>query len=200
MNKIQVRGIILRKIMIIVGPSGAGKTSVSDYLCDRYQIPRVVTHTTRPKRSGEVDGEAYYFEDAESFKRLHFFEHVVYSGAQYGSSHEALVKAWSKSDLVSLIVEMSGVFSYLHALKTQVVLIYLTVSHPETMLRQRLIARGDAPKAVDARLASPEFRRDLKLPDQLKPFAHVIVNDDWAETKQKLDALVASLRDSGEIK
>lgn len=62
-----------KKIILIAGPSGAGKTTISEYLTDRYQIPRVITHTTRPKRSGE-SGSAYYFEDDDSFAQLHFFE------------------------------------------------------------------------------------------------------------------------------
>ena len=58
-----------KKIILIAGPSGAGKTTISEYLTDRYQIPRVITHTTRPKRPGE-SGSAYYFEDDDSFARL----------------------------------------------------------------------------------------------------------------------------------
>ena len=43
-----------KKIILIAGPSGAGKTTISEYLTDRYQIPRVITHTTRPKRPGKA--------------------------------------------------------------------------------------------------------------------------------------------------
>lgn len=32
-----------KKIILIAGPSGAGKTTMSEYLTDRYQIPRVIT-------------------------------------------------------------------------------------------------------------------------------------------------------------
>ncbi len=39
---------ILQRIIIIAGPSGVGKTTVSKYLTEKYNIPRVVTHTTRP--------------------------------------------------------------------------------------------------------------------------------------------------------
>ena len=94
----------MQRIIIIAGPSGVGKTTVSKYLTEKYNIPRVVTHTTRPIRQGEIPGKSYYFETDESFKKLHFFEHVKYGEYQYGSSKEALEKAWAKNDLVSLIV------------------------------------------------------------------------------------------------
>ena len=44
--------ILLKKIILIAGPSGAGKTTISDYLYEKYDIPRVLTHTTRPMRVG----------------------------------------------------------------------------------------------------------------------------------------------------
>ena len=66
----------MRKLILIAGPSGAGKTTISDYLTKEFAIPRVVTHTTRPMRKGESPDKSYYFESESSFKKLHFFEHV----------------------------------------------------------------------------------------------------------------------------
>lgn len=106
----------MRKIILIAGPSGAGKTTISEYLTTRYGIPRVVTHTTRPARVGETPGVSYYFETPESMSRLHLFEKVTYGGSRYGSSREGLDRAWEKSDLVSLIVDIAGARSYLGAL------------------------------------------------------------------------------------
>ena len=59
---------ILQRIIIIAGPSGVGKTTVSKYLTEKYHIPRVVTHTTRPIRKGEIPGKSYYFENDKSLK------------------------------------------------------------------------------------------------------------------------------------
>lgn len=86
--------ILLKKIILIAGPSGAGKTTISDYLYEKYDIPRVLTHTTRPMRVGEKQNVSYHFETDDSFKQLHFFEHVKYGSYQYGSSREALNLAW----------------------------------------------------------------------------------------------------------
>lgn len=62
----------MKKIILIAGPSGAGKTTISDYLNEKYGIPRVLTHTTRPMRPGEKQNVSYHFETDESFKTLHF--------------------------------------------------------------------------------------------------------------------------------
>lgn len=191
---IQVLGVLnLKKLLIIAGPSGAGKTTLCNYLTKEYGIPRVVTHTTRPKRPGEVDGRDYFFETPETFAKLHFFEHVKYDRNEYGSSHEALAKAWQKSDLASIVVETEGVASYLKEIPQQAYFIYLTVSRPE-LIAQRLRQRGDSEAEIAKRLGSSEFQRDLQLSPFLQKYAHRLVNDDWAETKLQIGLIVASLR------
>lgn len=183
----------MKRIIIIAGPSGAGKTTVTHYLKDKFNIPRVITHTTRPMRKGEVKDESYYFENDESFAKLHFFEKVKYDKNQYGSSHEALMRAWKKNDIVSLIVETKGAESYIDQLGDQVYFIYLTVSNLD-ILRKRLLERGDSEAEVEKRMHSKEFLRDLTIPADLKPYAHVLINDDWDETKQKLKKIVTELQ------
>lgn len=182
----------MRKVIIIAGPSGAGKTTVSHYLTKQYKIPRVITHTTRPIRPNEVAGQSYYFENNASFKKLHLIEHVQYGYYQYGSSKEALEKAWSKNKLVSLIVEMEGVRSYLKQFPKQTVFLYVTVSNLN-ILKIRLQQRGDDPAEIAKRLASPEFERDLSLPVDLRDDAITIINDDWQLTKKRLDKLIHRL-------
>ena len=177
----------MQRIIIIAGPSGVGKTTVSKYLTEKYNIPRVVTHTTRPIRQGEIPGKSYYFETDESFKKFHFFEHVKYGEYQYGSSKEALEK-----DLVSLIVETDGVKSYLEKLGKQAYFIYLTVSD-FSVLKKRLLGRGDKASEIDKRLNSFEFKRDLHLSDELAKKAHVLNNDNWEKTAKELDKIVKKL-------
>ena len=145
-------------------------------------------------REGEVPGKSYYFETDESFKKLHFFEHVKYGEYQYGSSKEALDKAWTKNDLVSLIIETDGVKSYLEKLGQQVYFIYLTVSD-FSVLKKRLLGRGDKVSEIDKRLNSYEFKRDLHLSDELAKKAHVLNNDNWEEVAKELDTIVKELED-----
>ncbi len=183
----------MKKLIMIAGPSGAGKTTISNYLEEKYQIPRVLTHTTRAIRSGESK-DAYYFENEESFAKLHLFESVKYGSYQYGSSREGLEKAWKTNDIVSLIVDTAGVKSYVEKLQAnQFYFIYLKVSHLET-LEERLVERGDEPTEILKRINSREFKRDLQLSDSLKKYAHVLVNDNLEETQRKIDKIITKLR------
>lgn len=184
----------MKKIILIAGPSGAGKTTISEYLTKKFGIPRVVTHTTRPKRQGEVDKESYYFETDESFAKLHFFEHVKYGDYQYGSSRESLEQSWKKHDIVSLIVDIQGVKSYVTKLQDEVYFLYVKTSTIDE-LKERLIRRGDSVDSVKKRLSGSELN---PLPDDLKDIAHVLVNDSWDETVTKLNAIVAGLQRNSE--
>ncbi|KRM20785.1 MAG: AAA family ATPase [Lactobacillus kefiranofaciens] len=181
---------LLKKIILIAGPSGTGKTTISDYLTEKYNIPRVLTHTTRPMRLGEKQNVSYHFETDETFSKLHFFEHIRYGSYQYGSSREALNLAWKKSNLVSLIVDIKGVYTYVKQLGDKVYFLYVTTSTKDE-LRERLLKRGDDPAKIQERLSGSELNL---LPADLKNYAHVLVNDDLTQTKKALDALVAKLR------
>lgn len=182
---------ILQKLILIAGPSGAGKTTISEYLTKKFNIPRVLTHTTRPIRQGESPDSSYHFESDASFDKLHFFEHVKYGSYQYGSSKEALEEAWEKHQLVSLIVDIKGAASYLKVIKRQVYFLYVTTSSKKE-LKKRLLKRGDDPAKIAERLSGSELNT---LPKELAADAHIIVNDNWSETQEKLNAIVISLLD-----
>lgn len=57
--------------LILIGPSCAGKTTIARSLCEAYpeEFNCVVSHTTRPKREGEVEGVDYFFVTREEFEK-----------------------------------------------------------------------------------------------------------------------------------
>ncbi|UQS82236.1 guanylate kinase [Bombilactobacillus folatiphilus] len=182
----------MQKVIIITGASGVGKTTVSTYLKQQYQIPAVVTHTTRPKRKHEVDGVDYYFETPSTFRQNEYLESVTYSGHLYGSSKEGLTKAWAKSDVVSIVLDTKGAVSYVQAYSQQAMVWFLTVD--EHLLMQRLKMRGDTPDLLAQRLHSKEFRRDLLVPQVLQTCAHILRNDSWPQLKTEVDLLMKSVK------
>ncbi|WP_061992818.1 guanylate kinase [Fructobacillus ficulneus] len=181
------------KVIVLTGPAGAGKTSIASYLKDRWQVPQVITHTTRAKRIGEVDGVDYYFESASSFLLNDYLESVHYSQADYGSSMEGLQKGWEQSSLACIVLDTKGAETYLKRLGSQAWVWYVTIGDV-AKLEKRLVDRGDDQAAVHVRLTAPEFKRDLQLPEELEGHATVLKNDDWQETCQEVDRLIQSYR------
>lgn len=183
---------IMEKLIILCGPSGTGKTTIQNYLLEQYNIPKVLTHTTRAKRKGEKDGVDYYFETSESFAKNHYFESVNYDGKQYGSSREGLEKAWEKNPIVSLVVDTLGAIQYVKRLGKKVTVWHIEVTDPQ-ILKQRLIKRGDAPKLVEQRMSSTESQRDFEIPAEIQNNTVVVRNDDWEQTKKIIDQLIKKI-------
>jgi guanylate kinase len=184
-----------KKIIVITGATGTGKTTVQNYLQEHFHIPRVITHTTRPPRKGERNGVDYYFESDKSFPNNHYLEHVQYSGYQYGSSHEGIERAWTTANIVSIVLDTAGAVTYARELGDAAAIMFLTIDDP-VILRKRLLDRGDLESMVTQRLASKEYARDLVLPVELRTIAQVIVNDDWQLAQNAVDIFVSKLQEA----
>lgn len=184
---------ITRKVLVLTGNTGTGKTTVANYLTAEYNIPQVITHTTRLPREGEVDGINYYFEDAASFEQNHYLETVDYAGNRYGSSWEGLERAWQKSPLISIVLDTAGAVTYAEALPTEAEIIFMRVDNVDELLA-RLRQRGDDVTALTQRIKSNEFQRDEQIPLALQGRAQVINNTSWAHTKKIVDQLVAHIQ------
>lgn len=178
-----------RKVFVLTGNTGTGKTTVANYLNEFYEMPKVITHTTRPPREGEIDQIDYYFETEQSFENNHYLESVAYANYRYGSSYEGLERAWEKSPLISIVLDTAGAKTYSEKLGDVAVVIFLTVTKTDELLG-RLSKRGDNLEETRRRMASEEYKRDVQLPKPLQGIAHVVVNDDWLSTKEKIDNIV----------
>ena len=80
------------KVIGIVGPSGSGKDTVAQSLMAYYpdKFHNIVTTTTRPKRSYEINGVDYHFVSQEDFFKQELLEKTEFRGWYYGTSVESL--------------------------------------------------------------------------------------------------------------
>lgn len=79
-------------MIVLVGESASGKSSIEKYFVDNYGYNKIVSYTTRPPRDGEVDGVDYHFISTEQFETLSeqcfFAEQAVYRDWYYGVAKE----------------------------------------------------------------------------------------------------------------
>lgn len=79
-------------MLILVGGSASGKSTIEKLLCENYGYKKVTSYTTRSPREGEVDGIHYHFitkkEFAEKQNKGFFAEVGCYNGWLYGSAVE----------------------------------------------------------------------------------------------------------------
>ena len=79
-------------MIVLVGESASGKSSIEKHLKTYYGYKKLVTYTTRSPRQGEVDGVDYHFINVDKFKELKeqdfFAETAIYNNWYYGTAKE----------------------------------------------------------------------------------------------------------------
>ena len=100
-------------LVVLSGPSGAGKDTVLNNLLAKNKNIRISTSaTTRSPREGEVDGEDYYFISNEEFVQLiskdGMLEYAEYCGNYYGTPYDQVESWLCKGRDVVLEIEVKG--------------------------------------------------------------------------------------------
>ena len=136
------------KLIIIVGPSGSGKSSVLHGLMKshpEYTYP--LSATTRPMRKGEKDGDIYRFYTKERFEKGiekgEFLEYaVVHQDNYYGLLKKPVIESLKKGETVIREVDIQGFDSIRKEIpKKNLVTIFITVPNKEELI-ERIVNRA----------------------------------------------------------
>lgn len=101
------------RLVVISGPSGAGKDTITKKLLERdNSFSLSVSATTRPPRGAEKDGVDYYFLNEEDFKKRiadgDFIEYAKYGHAYYGTLKSDVIKRIENGKTVILVIDVQG--------------------------------------------------------------------------------------------
>ncbi len=162
------------RLVVISGPSGAGKTSVCRALKEIPGVAFSVSATTRKQRKGEIDGKDYYFLTRKEFDdRIdagEFLEWAEYNGNRYGTLRQPMVDAIANGETFLLEIEVQGT-QQLRTDEQDGTYVFIVPPSMEA-LRHRLESRGtNSLHEIEARLtiAATEMEaQDL--------YDHVVVN------------------------
>ena len=186
---------------VVAAASGTGKTTVCRHAIGRNRerggspIEFSVSHTTRPRRSGEVDGVDYHFVSLEEFQRLvaadAFLESALYNENHYGTSWRSIEEPLADGIDVLLEIEIQGA-SQVRARRGDARFLFLL---PPSMaaLAERLRARGtDAPEQIARRLQWAN--REL---EAAAGFDYAVVNDDFDRCVEQVLEIIEGERSGG---
>lgn len=132
------------QLVVISGPSGAGKTSVCRALKQHANVEFSVSATTRARRDGERDGVDYHFLSREDFQRRlsenQFLEWATYNGNLYGTPRWPMDQALARGKTFLVEIEVKGT----RQLRERgIVGLYVFIAPPSLdELRRRLQKRG----------------------------------------------------------
>ncbi|WP_370513733.1 guanylate kinase [Apibacter sp. B2912] len=184
------------KLIIFSAPSGAGKTTIVQYLLSIFpEISFSISCTTRPKRENEVDGKDYYFLTEEQFqekiKNNEFIEYEeVYKGRYYGTLYSEIERLWNQGKHVIFDIDVRGGLNLKKQFKDRALAIFIA---PPSLkdLEERLKNRNT--ENLESLLT-----RIQKADEELsfaKDFDAVIINDNLEKAQNKAKTLVKNFLD-----
>ena len=181
-------------LILISAPSGAGKTSlVKALLAKRADSVAVsVSHSTRAKRPGEVDGEAYHFVSAETFEAMvsrgEFLEHARVFDNYYGTARSSVEEMLASGLHVILEIDWQGARQVKAKLPDTVGIFILPPSREE--LERRLRDRATDDEAIIARRMRDADREMSHYGDA----EYLVINDDFDTALSELVDIVGACR------
>jgi guanylate kinase len=180
-------------LLIVVAPSGAGKTTLVRHLLGARDGMRLsVSYTTRAPRPGERDGVDYLFVSNDDFlarrDRGEFLEWAAVHGNHYATSRHWIVSQMDAGVDIVLEIDWQGA-AQIRRLFPDAVSVFIAPPSFE-VLRQRLTARGqDAPEVIERRLQAA--RSELQHAGECQ---YVIINQDFAAACQTLVGIADAAR------
>jgi guanylate kinase len=145
-------------MLVLSSPSGAGKTTITRALLERdARLEISVSVTTRPRRSGEVDGRDYHFIEAARFDAMvaarELLEHARVFGNHYGTPRRPVEAALAAGRDVVFDIDWQGTQQLAEAARDDLVAVFvLPPSAGE--LERRLRARAqDSDEVIAGRMS-----------------------------------------------
>ena len=185
------------RLIVMSGPSGAGKTSLGRALVEQAEGIRFsVSHTTRQPRQGERHGVEYFFVSEREFREMvagnRFLEHARVHGHYYGTSREWVRDSLGSGRDVLLDIDVQGARQIMEQVPDALTILILPPSRDE--LERRLTHRGQDRKEVIRR----RMRRAVEEVGAYKQYGYAIINDSLEDALLELKSVVGSHKtDSG---
>ncbi|MBA2654515.1 MAG: guanylate kinase [Gammaproteobacteria bacterium] len=180
-------------LFTIAAASGSGKTSLVKGLTETLKRIQVsISHTTRPAREGENNGDHYFFVSKQQFLNMigmnEFLEHAEVFGHYYGTSKSWVEETLEQGIDVILEIDWQGASQIRKQFPYSTSIFILPPSIQ--ILRERLLnRRQDSLDIIEQRLsaASTEI-------SHCKEFDYLVINGDFDHALSDLRAIIKSKR------
>ncbi|KAM8789722.1 MAGUK p55 subfamily member 4 [Rhynchonycteris naso] len=175
------------RLIVLVGPSGVGVNELRRQLIERdpHHFQSAVPHTTRSKKSYEMDGREYHYVSRETFESLMYghrmLEYGEYKGHLYGTSVDAVKAVLDEGKICVMDLGPQGIqVARTHELKAYV--IFIKPPNMNYMKQSRKNAKIITDYFVDMKFKDEDLQEMEELAQKMEMqfgqfFDHVIVND-----------------------
>ena len=177
-------------MVILSSPSGAGKTTITKKIQQKYQSFKIsVSHTTRKPRPNEVDGVDYHFVSHEKFKKYindgKFYEYAKIFDNYYGTSKESVDETIKKNDII-FDIDWQGTQQLSKFENLKLIKIYLIPPNKEE-LKERLTKRNqDSKEEVERRFKA--YDNDIQ---HWKDYDYIIINENLENCYKQIENIIS---------
>jgi guanylate kinase len=181
------------KIIVICAPSGTGKSTLINRLkADHPQLEWSVSCTTRPIRTGEVNGKDYHFITKDDFEKQiqssDFIEWAKVHSNYYGTSKVFVSKGLKEGRQMLFDLDVQGADTIKKIYGKEAAVIFIEPPSIEE-LEKRLRLRGtDAESVILERIENA--RRELA---RKNDYDYLILNDDVEAAYKALNDAVTRI-------
>jgi guanylate kinase len=188
-------------LLIISGPSGVGKTTITHEVVRALDGLFSVSLTTRKKAMGDRDGMDYHFVSQGEFNRARDNNELlewaeVYPGLSYGTPRKPVDDALTAGRLMILEIDVDGAMQVKEKIPRAYSIFVLPPN--ESVLLQRLRARGrDDETAIQRRFA--KAKKEIIKAWESGVYDEFIVNRDLSLAVKEAVTLVSRRRENGTL-
>ena len=181
------------KMIVIVAPSGTGKSTLLKKLQD--EIPSLewsISCTTRTKRPGEVDGKDYFFISKEDFIRQRddgeFAEWAEVHSNYYGTKKSFIEEGLERGAHLLFDLDVQGCDELKEVFGKEAHVIFIEPPSVDELEKRLLQRATDHPEVINERLNNAKKELTRK-----NDFDYNIVNDNFDEAYAKLSQIVKEI-------
>jgi guanylate kinase len=185
-------------LIVLCGPSGVGKSTISHELAEKYQVSYISSATTRHKRKGDDQGKEYeYLSKEEFFRRLEadeFLEYAQNYDDYYGTpKHPALDLLAAGKDIL-LEIDVQGALQVRYQYPQCLAIFILPPDEPT--LLNRLKARGrESAEEISKRFRAA--KREIHMAKGSRTFDYMVINDDLDRAVGEIIKIIKHKRSGG---
>ena len=180
-------------MLILSSPSGAGKTTLTKKIQQKYQNFKIsVSHTTRKPRSNEVEGIDYFFTSHEKFKKKifdnEFYEYAKIFDNLYGTSRDSVNELFKNNNNILFDIDWQGTQQLSKFTELKLIKVFL-LPPDKKELENRLIQRNqDNIDIISKRLLT--YDDDIH---HWSDYDHVIINDNLENCFLQIEKIILSV-------
>lgn len=179
-------------LIVISGPSGAGKGTICKRLLEKNpNLGYSISATTRPPRTGEVNGVNYWFLSKDEFQQMiqedGLLEWAEVYGNYYGTPAQKVRESLAEGKNIVLEIDTQGAALVRDKFPDGVYVYVLPPSLDE--LKKRIIGRGtDSMESIERRLSCA--KSEIACAD--KQYNYLVLNDEVELAVERIEAIITA--------